>query len=42
MGLVRSVPSLLAMGFDTDAVRSFGVDARNHAVTTLVDLGTPR
>ena len=39
MGLVRSVPSLLAMGFDADAVRGFGADARNHAVTTLVDLG---
>jgi predicted amidohydrolase YtcJ len=39
MGLVRSVPSLLAMGFDADAVRGFGDDARNHAVTTIVDLG---
>ncbi len=39
MGLVRSVPSLLSMGFDAEAVRGFGSDARNHAVTTLVDLG---
>ncbi len=39
MGLVHSAPSLLAMGFDAEAVRGFGDDARNHAVTTIVDLG---
>ncbi len=39
MGLARSVPSLLAMGFDADGVRVFGADARNQGVTTIVDLG---
>ena len=39
MGLVRSVPSLLSMGFDADGVRAFGADARNQGVTTIVDLG---
>lgn len=39
MALVRSVPSLLRLEFDADAVRGFGADARNQGVTTTVDLG---
>lgn len=39
MGLARSVPSLLSMGFDADGLRGFGADARNQGVTTIVDLG---
>lgn len=40
MGLARSVPSLLELGFDELAVRNFAADARNHGVTTLTDLGS--
>ncbi len=42
MGLVRSTPSMLAGpgGFHEAACRNFGLDARNHGVTTLTDLGS--
>lgn len=39
MGLVTCVPGLLDLGIDEQALRNFGDDARNHAVTTIVDLG---
>lgn len=40
MGLVKSVPSVLTrLAFDEDGLRGFGADARNHGITTLVDLG---
>jgi len=39
MGLVRSVPAIGRMGFDRDGLNAFGADARNHAITTIVDLG---
>jgi len=44
MGLVASVPHPLA-AIDTDqefALRNFGADARNHGITTAVDLGNLR
>jgi predicted amidohydrolase YtcJ len=40
MALAASVPPLLELGFDEAALRSFGADARNHGITTLVDLGS--
>lgn len=42
MGLIESAPSALALGKelrDPLMLRNFGADARNHGVTTLVDLG---
>lgn len=41
MGLVTSIPSMLsgAGGFNEAAYRNFGLDARNHGITTLTDLG---
>lgn len=44
MSLVKSAPSMLsrlAGGFDRGAMANFGLDARNHGTTTLVDLGNP-
>jgi predicted amidohydrolase YtcJ len=41
MGLVRSVETAPVLGFETGAAWSFAADARNHGVTTLVDLGSP-
>lgn len=39
MALVRSVPADLRTSFDEATLRNFGADARNHGVTTIVDLG---
>lgn len=39
MGLVKSAPFFGGLVIDDEAVRNFGADARNHGVTTLVDLG---
>lgn len=41
MSLVRSVPTTRVLGFEPSAAWNFGADARNHGVTTVVDLGSP-
>nr|WP_306238675.1 amidohydrolase [Ornithinimicrobium sp. HY1745] len=39
MALVRSVQARPGESFNEAALRNFGADARNHGVTTIVDLG---
>ena len=41
MSLVRCVPTTRVLGFEPSAAWNFAADARNHGVTTLVDLGSP-
>ena len=41
MALVTSVRGLLTGGLSADVLLNFGRDARNHGITTAVDLGNP-
>ncbi|WP_235737875.1 amidohydrolase [Nocardioides alcanivorans] len=40
MSLVRTMPPVMKSGFDEEALRLLGLDARNNGVTTITDLGS--